>query len=687
MFADEVKLRAEKESATVYRIKTGTGNRALRFYRYFFALNFFLFCGESAAKKSNALLDFYRTEQQNWIETALFSEKALQQPNWDVLFYHIDVDIGYPTPYIRGAVLCRFRAVEDQLTSISMNLHRAFTIDSLSGNIDKYIFRDDTLHIELSEPLSHGAVAEIGVHYQGVPEPAGQIKGLVYRTHGKNEPVIVTLSTPYLAHYWWPCKDGPGDKPDSVYIDITIPDITIEGLPLIAVSNGLLENIAVGKGKRTFQWRERFPIAPYYVMAAVSNYRHFDQKFEMQDKNSFPIDYYVFDENFNIAQEGVRDLPRAMEIFSSLFGRYPFPTEKYGQTELGFYGAIENQTNSVINSMSESWFSVAVHELTHMWFGDMITCADWHHGWLNEGFATYCESLYLEFAEGKEAYHRSMADNEYFEDGTLYLEDTSDPFQIFIDIIYLKGAYVLHMLRGVLGDSVFFDCLANYAADPRLRYGHATTADFQSVCEQTSGKELDYFFDQWVYDSYYPEYRYDFYQDSLTLHTWVSIYQVQSESGRRPVFEMPVQLRFEFEDGTDTLVSAWNDQRTQTFSFSPEKKIEACVLDPDKWILRKTEQVTEPPSDFFLDQNYPNPFNTSTTFSYRIPFAARVNLAVYNTRGEQVEVLVDRFQSAGFYFVSWDGRDQFDRIVSSGVYFCHLKAGDLTLSRKMLFLR
>jgi len=424
----------------------------------FFTLyvTFFLF-GQIFAQKSEVLLHFYEQEQQTWIEYVSRFQEFQPQHSFDVQFYHLEVDIRITSPYIQGNVLCRFQVVESNLDTITLNLHHALTIDSITGNTSTYQFANDLILITLDRPYQIGEIANIRIYYQGVPELIGGIKGLRYAIHGQNEPIIATLSTPFLAHAWWPCKDGPGDKPDSVYINITIPDTSINGIPLMATSNGILENVINQGSKKTFQWRERYPIVPYYVMLAISNYQTFQQQYSGVQGENFPIDYFVFNEHLSQAQSGMAQLPEAMALFSQQFGSYPFQQEKYGMTELGYYGAIENQTNTIQNSLSLSWFEVSVHELAHMWFGDMITCLNWHHGWLNEGFATYSEALWEEHIGGFSAYKANMLTNQYWGGGTLYLQNINDPFQIFIPIIYSKGAYVLHMLRGVLGDSLFFN--------------------------------------------------------------------------------------------------------------------------------------------------------------------------------------------------------------------------------------
>jgi aminopeptidase N len=406
----------------------------------------------------------------------------------------------------------------------------------------------------------------------------------------------------------------------------------------------------------------------------------------------FPLAYYVFNENMASAQAGVARLPAAMRLFSNLFGPYPFQAEKYGMTQIGFYGGIENQTNTIINNMSPEWFIVAVHELAHMWFGDMITCVDWHHGWLNEGFATYCEALWTEHTGGVEAYKNYMARLEYFEGGSLYLQNVSDPFEIFIGIIYRKGAYTLHMLRGVLGDSLFFKSLYQYSQQFDLRYAHATTADFKAVCESVSGLNLDFFFEQWFFDELYPIYQYDYTQDPTTLKTTVLIKQIQRENGWRPVFEMPIQLKFNFIGGQDTLITVWNNEESQAFTFDFADHPIGMALDPDKWILRREEYaeniLPDASYEFYLHQNHPNPFNLLTTIRFDLRKTSEVTITIYNTLGEAVRTLVEKkVLTAGSRYIRWDGRNNSGNEVATGLYFYQMKTAGFIKTKKMLLLQ
>jgi aminopeptidase N len=659
-------------------------------------------CPDSVrAQRSQALIEFSLQEQRNWAEYVQASRAFTVAGNFDVTFYHLSVELGITSPSLRGNVLCRFRSMEDSTRTIRLYLRREFVIDSIRGNVEGFTFNADTIFLLLDRAFGAGDTGSACVYYRGVPPVAGGLKGLRYVTHATNQRLIASLSTPFLAHYWWPCKDGPGDKPDSVCVDITIPDTSIAGIPVVAISNGTLTGVDSAGGKKTFRWRERYPIVPYYVMVAVSNYRDFHQAFTGTHGEQFPLDYYVFNEHLTAAQQGVADLPLVMAAFSERFGPYPFHTEKYGMTQLGFYGAIENQTNTIINNMGLSYFGVSVHELAHMWFGDMITCLDWHHGWLNEGFATYAEALWAEETGGFSAYKAYVQNFRFTGGGTLYLQDISDPFNIFIPIIYDKGASLLHMLRGVLGDTVFFNCLSTYAGNTAYRYGHATTENFRSVCEGVSGRDLGFFFTQWVYDQYYPMYEYRFTQNTTTGETSVLIHQTQSGLGRRAVFTMPVQLKFLISGGGDTTVTVWNDQEVQTFSFSIPQTIGSMEFDPDNWILKTAQVVAVAeeaapgrPAAFALEQNYPNPFNPSTTIHFSLPFQGRagvesatnashaVSLHVYDLLGRRVATLVDDVRGAGNYTVPFDAAG-----LASGMYFYKLVAGQYVAVRKMEVMR
>jgi aminopeptidase N len=536
-----------------------------------------------------------------------------------------------------------------------------------------------------------GEIFTVGVAYHGHPPVIGGYKGFRFESH-QGAPVVATLSTPFLAHAWWPCVDGPAGKLDSVHLLITIPDTTIDGHPLYAAANGKLMSIAHPReGWVSFEWHETYPIVPYYVSVSVSNYAIFEDFYPI-GRDSMPVPYYVFPEDSGYAAMTFEETVEMIEFFSGLYGEYPFVEEKYSMAEIGFYGAIENQTKTIMGGVTPGWYMVVAHELSHMWFGDMISPTSWNHCWVNEGFATYSEALWWEHKYGVEEYHEYMETLEYWSGGTVYLEDVSDPFSVFLTICYDKGAWVLHMLRGVVGDSTFFEVLHTYATDPEFMYGHACTEDFQAVAECVSGLDLSEFFDQWIYDEYYPWYYYTWSasegRDPETWDVQVTVEQTQGDLGRRPVFVMPVDLRFTFADG-DTTIRLWNDDTLETYVFGLDDCPIDLDLDPDEWILRyATEYGTDecPPVPIAHGQPSiacsPNPVRGSAWIDYALPSAGEVSLRVYDVSGKVVTALILGRRPAGAHRLLFDSEGW-----RNGVYFLRLSSEAGTASSKVLLFR
>lgn len=587
-------------------------------------LSFFLsvFCVAQHLNSNRNL--FYQQEWENhkmtWHEKT--RSPLITDSTIDIKFYHLDLQIAIDSHYIGGSVRIKLQPTINNLSSLTLNLHSSMMVDSVTMDAASYSSMNDILSIGLTNNYNIGDDIDIKIYYHGIPILANATKGLRYETHGANEPIIATLSTPFLSHYWWPCKDGPTDKADSVYIDIAIKDSVVHGIPLMAVSNGLLDDVDSSSGfQKIFKWKHRYPIVPYYVMAAISNYRTIQQTYTGAN-STFPLIYYVFDSTYNQSLLGISQIPYALDKFIDLFGDYPFKNEKYGMTELGYYGAIENQTNTITNSMDTSWYYTSVHEMAHQWFGDIITCADWHHGWLNEGFASYSEALVSEHLNGFSSYKNYMAGFEWYSGGTIYLPQDTSAFNIFQGIIYFKGAYVLHMLRGVLGDSLFFNCLKTYVTSSQFRYRHANTEDFRQVCESVTSQNLGYFFDQWIYDKYYPKYRYNYRSQPSSSSTAVTINQQQGTSnGWRPIFKMPLQMKFQFASNPDTLITVMNDQQSQTYFFNFPDSVIHLSIDPDKWVLKNL--IFDPSINVGINNTndqphlevYPNPANHLITVS------------------------------------------------------------------------
>ena len=249
------------------------------------------------------------------------------------------------------------------------------------------------LAIDLPATVPAGEVLAVEVDYEGTPSSAGF--GAFEARLLDGQPVAWTLSEPYFAREWWPCKDHPSDKADSTRVTVTVP----EGLRV--GSNGLLESEITEAGRTTYTWFERYPITTYLVSIAVGPYAVFEQTYVRPDSLvalygplELPILHYKYvDPRQTSLPSGWAEALEMMPVFESWFGPYPFPLEKYGHAEFGWGGGMEHQTMSSMGGFNTS---LVAHELAHMWFGDLITMNSWPHLWLTEGFASYSELLYFE---------------------------------------------------------------------------------------------------------------------------------------------------------------------------------------------------------------------------------------------------------------------------------------------------
>jgi hypothetical protein len=333
--------------------------------------------------------------------------------------------------------------------------------------------------------------------------------------------------------------------------------------------------------------------------------------------------------------------------------------EKYGQAEFGWGGGMEHQTMSFIGDMGN--YELTAHELSHMWFGDAITCGSWQDIWLNEGFATYFTALNYEhfFPTVYWMPWKTQTINYITSEpgGSVYVYDTTDVYRIFDGrLSYRKGAYVLHMLRWVLGDSVFFSAIRNYYENPIFRYGFAKTSDFKQFLENFSGKDLTEFFNDWVYHEGYPIYSWkaEYYSEDTTAFT---IYQTQSHPSVN-YFEMPVPIVC-WKNGSSQYFVLNNTYPGQTFLL-PFPFPDSIQLDPNLWILKQLPvqgTLSMNSCDVSPIKIYPNPVPQGENIFINLPEVSDVYL--FSTDGKlvymqpQVQTLLINSNNIakGLYFI------------------------------------
>jgi len=512
-------------------------------------------------------------------------QPTANQLQYDVKHYDLDLFIDVPAKRIRGSVIISAQVIAGPLSSMEVNLLKNMEVDSVTSAGRRLTFshKTDLIKIDLGTSYQQNELFKVKIYYHGQPEQSG-FGAFGFNTHA-GQPMIWSLSEPYGARNWWPCKDFPSDKADSVDIRVTVP------IPLIVASNGTLRAETKLGNYKTYWWHESYPIVTYLVSVAIYPYSIYSDYYRYSPNDSMEVRYYVFPDELELLRRVYAKTVRMIEIFASIFGEYPFIREKYGHAQFMGFANMEHQTLTSLVSRSEG---TIVHELAHQWWGDYITCQDFHHIWLNEGFATYSEALYYEREYGEAEFRQEMEGNKYFGPGTIFVYDLSNTSLIFnYNLSYRKAAWVLHMLRHVVGDEKFFEILKAYYNESRLSYGTATTEDFRAICERVAGINLERFFQQWIYRDFFPKYRYswNWQKNGAQYDIQLTIDQLQTNQ----IFWMPIDVTVTTFSGEHTFV-VWDSLRTQVFHLTVSDEPLRIDLDKGDWILKEVESPDTMPT-------------------------------------------------------------------------------------------
>jgi aminopeptidase N len=610
--------------------------------------------------------------------------------SFDVLKYNMKVGLYqcYQNPYPGSFTAQEIVTlkVDSALNAISLNaLNSSMEIDSVKMAGSSFIHEHDTLRIMLDRTYQPGEILDVQVFYRhrNVKDNG------FYAAYG----VVYTDSPPEGARKWLPCWDRPSDKARWELV-AKVP------LNVRLGSAGLLADSVISGDTIAYHWITDIPVSTYLItFTSKLNFLIHRKYFHRVTNNADSIPvliYYKAGENIALVDSSI--IP-VTNFFAEKFGDYPF--EKIGFATLNStfaWGGMENQTMVNLRPNGYTDVNLIAHEHSHQWFGDLITCGTWADIWLNEGFATYCQNLWVEHSLGYESYKNSLGllANYYLNSNPgwpLYhpewaIQTPSGNFLYNEAISYNKGACVLHQLRYVLGDSLFFSVLHAYATDTSLMYGNAVTSDFVEKVNQVAGTDMNWFFDEWVYAANHPVYQNTYSTDSMPAGTWelrVIISQTQSNAH---FFKMPLQLMINFSDATDTLVTVMNDENSQTFSFLFSKKPVNLVFDPFRNILLKQATTiygiksVKGRTGFRLNQNEPNPFSQSTMVSYEVPDHENVKISVLDTSGKVYSCPVNRQHEPGSYRFEMGSAG-----LSPGMYLLKMEAGDFQGIKKMIVIR
>jgi aminopeptidase N len=476
-----------------------------------------------------------------------------------------------------------------------IDLQNPLIVDSVFVNNEKTTFNrpSQKIDIDLKKAYAKDELFTLLIYYHGTPGSSG-FGSFTFGSHNspgaKQEPAIWSLSEPYGASDWFPCKDNPADKADSSDVWITAPKY------FVSVSNGILEQKIENTTTNTYKWKSRYPIANYLISITLANFELRQNQFDYGGVTPMPVDHYMYPEANTAANHLLMDETVFMlNEFTEKFGPYPFLKERYGHAQFGWGGGMEHQTCSSMFNFSSG---LVAHELAHQWFGDEITCHDWQNIWLNEGFATYGALIYWEKKNGKADYKTRVNNtmtNAKNANGTVYVQDISSVGSIFNGArSYSKAGIILHMLRNIVGDTKFYDILRAYTSSIHS-YGNATTENFQSIAESISGMDLAYFFSQWIYGEKFPKYQFGWATVTLpnakvsspAIKHLLKLQITQTINSPQPAyFTMPIDLKVTFEDNSSEIIRVFNDAQTQLFDIELSKKPVSVDFDPENGILK-----------------------------------------------------------------------------------------------------
>ncbi|MBT3210189.1 MAG: T9SS type A sorting domain-containing protein [Bacteroidetes bacterium] len=589
--------------------------------------------------------------------------------NYDINYHRLEWEIDPTILYIKGVVSTYFKITENLVSEISFDIDTSLNVDSVvfNGSLMNFTHTDGVLSISLSNILDENHLDSVSVYYQGVPGNSGF--GSFSQSWHDGSPIVSTLSEPYGAKDWWPCKQNLTDKIDSC-------DIFVKSDAQYDVaSNGILVSEIIEGNNKTTHWKHKYPIAAYLIAIAVTDYSIYSEYAQLNNGDSLEVLNYVYPENFADAQLETPNTVEFIELFNELFIEYPFVEEKYGHAQFSWGGGMEHQTMSFMGNFG---WQLQAHELAHQWFGDYITCGSWEDIWLNEGFATYLTGLaYLYLNPSWWDLWKQIEIGKIISQpgGSVQVDDTSSVSRIFDSrLSYAKGAMVLHMLRWELGDSAFYKGVRDYLQDPMLLFNYAKTPDLIDHLEFSADTNLSDFFADWYYGEGYPTYSIEWEQDEMNK-VLLTVSQTQSHESV-DFFEMHLPIQF-FGENQDSTVVFHHLHDNKLFGANLNFAIDSIVFDPERWIITGECSIINSinEKEFPTFSIYPNPASDKI-FIGNVFKGSKTEISIYSNNGKK---LFSNSLKSLYRFLELDVSD-----LSAGIYFVEIKTNNTSLTEKLI---
>ena len=513
---------------------------------------------------------------------------ARRSRQFHALHYRLDLTFDHRAKKVSGDVSIRLTPIAGPLDSllldaVDLDIH---AVRLAGGRALSFHERSPWLSIQLPRTYAFGETLTVNIDYACSPS-----RGLYFiyaDSGGGRHDQIWSQGEDMDNRYWFPCYDYPNDKATSEVIGTVASDWTL-------VSNGRLvsEQVDRKKGTRTLHWVESKPHSSYLIMVAAGKYAVIRGKYR-----NIPLAYYMYPEDTAKARESFGRTPAMIQFFESRTG-VPYPWEKFDQIVIDdfMWGGMENTTAVTLNdacvvdaraALDFPSDPVVAHELAHMWFGDLVTARDWTHLWLNEGFATYCEDLWTEYAKGEDEFQYEMIQasltargNDRMLGRRPIVSHDSYPANL-----YARGGWVLNMLRTILGDGPFWRGIHYYLT--RYQYANAETDEFRLALEDATGQNLDWFFRQWVFGAGFPKLKVTKAWDDTTRTLRLTVEQTQKVDSLTGYFRFPLVVECTTDSGKSEK-TFWVNGKEETFLIPLDAPPRMVIADRGYHLLKEMD--------------------------------------------------------------------------------------------------
>ena len=549
--------------------------------------------------RANEVLEQIETElvchnHQRFLAPADSADHRKYAPNRDVDFLHLKLDItpSFEKKTVKGTTTLQFKPISRPVSLLHLDAVE-LSIDNVTSSepIEEWHLSTEQLIIRFENPIAVDQEASIQISHQAQPR-----KGMYFRTpdmgYLEGEDHLFTQGEPIESRHWFPCFDSPNEKLTTEVV-CHVP----EGMLVLSNGHKLSEKKNENTGLVTFHWLQDKPHVNYLIAIVAGYFESISDRYR-----DIPMAFYTLPSQIGMAQnsfEGTKDMMAFLESETGV----PYPWDRYDQACVNDFvaGGMENTTLTILTDGTlfddstenlRSSQNLVAHELAHQWFGDLVTCKDWSHLWLNEGFASYFEVLYHEHTGGKDAFQYSLLQklggwiNNPNDPVGIVSREYDDPMQQFGYRAYPKAAWVLHMIRSTIGPDLFRQMMKTYLE--RHTYESVVTEDLNNVLEELTGRSFDQFFDQWVYHGGHPDLKVTYQWDTKTRMAKLNIRQNQKPSDHVLLFRFPLTVRFK-ADGWSKDFEVEVKSTAEDFYFPLPEKPSIARIDPEFTTLLKTE--------------------------------------------------------------------------------------------------